>query len=81
MLEEDPGEGFLEPHGPEKRVDDDHSPVLGIDEEVPEVDLVHELDEGVVQLVVGDGGPPPNVELGGGGDHGAGRGLSGVAHL
>ena len=81
MLEEDSGEDLFEPHGPEERVDEDDPTVLGIDEEVPEVDLMHEPDEGVVQLVVGGGGPSPGVELARRGDHGAGRGLSRVAHL
>ena len=81
MLEEDFGEDLLEAHGPEERVDEDDPAVLWVDEQVAEVDLVHEPDEGVVELVVGGGRPPPGVELARRGDDGAGRGLPRVAHL
>ena len=81
MLEEDSGDDLFEPHRPEESVDEDDPAVLGIDEEVSKVDLMHELDEGVVQFVVGGRGPPPGMELARRGDDGAGRGLSRVANL
>ena len=39
MLEEDSGDDLFEPHRPEESVDEDDPAVLGIDEEVSEVDL------------------------------------------
>ena len=81
MLEEDSGDDLFEPNRPEESVDEDDPAVLGIDEEVSKVDLMHELDEGVVQFVVGGGGSPPGMELARRGDDGAGRGLPRVANL
>ena len=39
VLEEDSGQNLFEPHRPEECVDEDDPAVLGIDEEVSEVDL------------------------------------------
>ena len=39
MLEEYSGEDLLEPHRPEEGVDEDDPAVLGVDQQVPEVDL------------------------------------------
>ena len=42
---------------------------------------MHEADEGVVELVICGGRPPPSVQLARRGDDGAGRRLSRVTHL